>query len=149
MGKTQRWVAEQVGVSLRAVQGWVAGESITRPNLYSLARLLDTTPEWLADGSVPPSIDQQVADRLDDLDQRLRQAAVQRRAFVESAGRVNGLEERLSALEETVEALVRTVDQALQSQSELLEAQAGQLPPAAHGSNRGARRSSRSRAPGG
>lgn len=79
LGLTQQDVADRVGVRVRQVQRWEAGESLGRlENLQSLAEALDTTVGELMAGIEdvkpgPPSRDRigQLEDRITELERHL------------------------------------------------------------------------------
>ena len=78
IGKTQAWLAEQVGVSTNAVSKWIKTGEISRENLkasadaleISVAQLLDQNPTPELDErwhSFPPSVKQRVLALIDEL----------------------------------------------------------------------------------
>lgn len=53
MGKTQAWLAEEVGVSDNAVSKWIRTGQISRENIPKVARLLGLYPDELLPGADP------------------------------------------------------------------------------------------------
>lgn len=83
LGKTQAWLAEQVGVSENAVSKWIKTGKISRENLkrtadaleISVAQLLDPHPVPELDErwhSFPPSLKRRVLDLVDELTAKRR-----------------------------------------------------------------------------
>lgn len=54
LGKTQRWLAEELDVSDVAVSKWVQTGVIARENLVPIARALDISVDELLTGEMPP-----------------------------------------------------------------------------------------------
>lgn len=83
LGKTQAWLAEQVGVSENAVSKWIKTGKNSRENLkrtadaleISVAQLLDPHPVPELDErwhSFPPSLKRRVLDLVDELTAKRR-----------------------------------------------------------------------------
>lgn len=55
--RSQKWLAEEVGVTQSSVSEWETGKSgLTVENLSALAKVLDVNFEWLATGRVEDSL---------------------------------------------------------------------------------------------
>lgn len=83
LGRTQAWLAEQVGVSENAVSKWIKNGEISRENSIecasvlgiSVAQLLDENPVPELDErwhSFPPAVKQRVLALIDELTQKKR-----------------------------------------------------------------------------
>lgn len=83
LGRTQAWLAEQVGVSENAVSKWIKTGKISRENIrpvaealqISVAQLLDPHPIPELDErwhSFPPSLKQRVLDLVDEITTKRR-----------------------------------------------------------------------------
>lgn len=91
LGKTQAWLAEQVGVSENAVSKWIKTGEISRANIQptadalqiSSAQLLDQNPTPELDErwhSFPPSVKQRVLALIDELTSPPTESKPKRRA---------------------------------------------------------------------
>lgn len=49
-GKTQAWLAEQLGITDQAISKWKRTGQISRANAMAMCRALDVNPSWLLDG---------------------------------------------------------------------------------------------------
>lgn len=85
-------IARELHVSLQAVSQWEKNGKISRDNVLALARFLETTAEWLVDGTgTPPGpVKSEIVEidlaRLDPEDAaRLRPFAIRRRKERETA----------------------------------------------------------------
>jgi transcriptional regulator with XRE-family HTH domain len=78
LGRTQAWLAEQVGVSENAVSKWIKTGEISRANIEPVTEALDISVSQLLDQnpmpdldqrwhSLPPSVKQRVLALVDEL----------------------------------------------------------------------------------
>jgi transcriptional regulator with XRE-family HTH domain len=108
-GKSQRYVADQLGVAPRSIQNWEAGEPIAYPNLVALARLFDTTPEWIDDGIATEDArddDADLAARTGWLEARARHdTSIIRYELRDLTAAVKRMGDRVEALERQVAAV--------------------------------------------
>jgi hypothetical protein len=63
--RPQPQIAAEVGVSLRAYQGWEAGGGIAWPNLQRLADIHGVTTNWLEHGDERPEAARSQLDRIE------------------------------------------------------------------------------------
>lgn len=65
-GFKQQWIADQIGVSLRAYQFWQAGASPPeQESLEKLAKLFGVTPKYILKGETPDLHDETQLDRIE------------------------------------------------------------------------------------
>jgi transcriptional regulator with XRE-family HTH domain len=64
--RTQQWVADKIGVTLRAYQAWEAGGGIAGPNIAALAKLYDVPEDFIVYGSERRATPDQL-DRIEGL----------------------------------------------------------------------------------
>lgn len=58
LGKTQSWLAEEVGVSTNAVSKWIKSGEISRENIKPTAEALEISSAQLLDENPTPELDE-------------------------------------------------------------------------------------------